>query len=122
MTRSVKLLAAVLLTALMFLSINDPAGADVPSVPTAGAAGATQAAATTGPADQGVLPVGEDGKPLNLDFETGDLRDWTQTSGNAFTGQPVKGDAIRARRKDQQSRHQANFWIGTYEVREDGPR
>jgi hypothetical protein len=26
-----------------------------------------------------VLPVGADGKPLNTDFETGDLRDWTAT-------------------------------------------
>ena len=28
------------------------------------------------PHDAGTLPVGEDGKPLNTDFETGDLRDW----------------------------------------------
>src|SRR4051794_19347684 len=27
--------------------------------------------------DVGVLPVGADGKPLNLDFETGTLKDWT---------------------------------------------
>src|SRR5829696_7258984 len=37
----------------------------------------------------GVLPVGDDGKPLNLDFETGDLRDWTST-GAAFVGQPIR--------------------------------
>jgi hypothetical protein len=38
-------------------------------------------------ADDGVLPVGSDGKPLNLDFETGTLKDWTAT-----------GDASRANR------------------------
>src|SRR5258708_204108 len=37
------------------------------------------------------IPVtGADGKPLNLGFEDGSLRDWTAT-GDAFTGQPVKG-------------------------------
>src|SRR6185369_1432295 len=39
----------------------------------------------------GVLPVGENGKPLNLDFETGTLSDWT-TEGDAFKNQPVQGD------------------------------
>ena len=33
--------------------------------------------------DQGVLPKADDGKPLNLDFETGDLRDWKE-EGAAF--------------------------------------
>ena len=47
----------------------------------------------------GVLPVGDDGKPLNTDFETGDLRDWT-ASGDAFAGQPIKGDAVNLRRGD----------------------
>ncbi|MGB7161074.1 MAG: PVC-type heme-binding CxxCH protein, partial [Tepidisphaeraceae bacterium] len=69
----------------------------------------------------GVLPLGEDGKPLNLDFETGDLRDWT-ASARAFEGQPIKGDTINARRGDMHSRHAGNFWIGTYEVNNDGPR
>src|SRR3954467_6247882 len=27
----------------------------------------------------GSLPIGKDGKPLNLDFETGTLKDWTPT-------------------------------------------
>ena len=43
----------------------------------------------------GVLPVGADGKPLNLDFETGTLKDWT-AEGDAFKGQPIKGDTVAA--------------------------
>ena len=45
--------------------------------------------------DVGVLPVGADGKPLNLDFETGTLKDWT-AEGDAFEGQPIKGDTVVA--------------------------
>jgi putative membrane-bound dehydrogenase-like protein len=76
----------------------------------------------TKPAGAGVLPVGDDGKPLNTDFETGDLRDWTVLNGQAFTGQPIKGDTVNARRGDLHSKHAGNYWIGTFEVREDGPR
>jgi hypothetical protein len=36
-------------------------------------------------ADPGVLPVGADGKPLNLDFETGTLKDWTATGSSPGT-------------------------------------
>jgi putative membrane-bound dehydrogenase-like protein len=72
------------------------------------------------PNDIGVLPLGADGKPLNLDFETGDLRDWT-LDGDAFKGQPVKGDTVKARRGDMQSRHQGQFWIGGYEKLQDKP-
>ncbi|MBX7105412.1 MAG: DUF1080 domain-containing protein [Gemmataceae bacterium] len=68
-------------------------------------------------ADEGTLPVGRDGKPLNLDFETGDLRDWTPT-GDAFTGQPVKGDTVTTRRRGQ-SRHQGEYWMGGFERRGD---
>ncbi|MEA2736203.1 MAG: hypothetical protein QOE14_2654, partial [Humisphaera sp.] len=83
---------------------------------------AADAPPATQPAEAGVLPVGEDGKQINTDFETGDLRDWKQLSGNAFNGQPIKGDAVSARRTDQRSRHAGNYWVGTYEVSEDGPR
>ena len=79
-------------------------------------------AQTTQSSDAGTLPVGDDGKPLNTDFETGDLRDWRALSGNAFVGQPIKGDTIAARRPGMRSNHVGNFWIGTYELREDGPR
>jgi putative membrane-bound dehydrogenase-like protein len=71
--------------------------------------------------DEGVLPVGADGKPLNLDFETGTLEDWTAT-GTAFNNQPIKGDTVHPRRADMYSRHQGNYWIGTYERQGDRPR
>ncbi|WP_020468841.1 PVC-type heme-binding CxxCH protein [Zavarzinella formosa] len=71
-------------------------------------------------ADDGVLPVGTDGKPLNLDFETGTLKDWTAT-GDAFKDQPIKGDTVAARRGDMRSRHQGQWWIGGYEKYSDKP-
>ena len=74
----------------------------------------------TARADDGVLPVGADGKPLNLDFETGTLKDWTAT-GAAFKGQPIKGDTVAARRGDMRSKHQGNYWIGGYEKVQDPP-
>ena len=62
----------------------------------------------------GVLPVGADGKPLNLDFETGTLKDWT-AEGEAFKDQPIKGDTVHPRRGDMKSNHQGDYWIGGYE-------
>ena len=70
---------------------------------------------------EGVLPVGADGKPLNLDFETGTLKDWT-AEGDAFKGQPIKGDTVSRRRKDMKSQHQGQYWIGGYEVNQDRPQ
>src|SRR5260370_27126830 len=70
---------------------------------------------------EGVLPVGADGKTLNLDFETGDLRDWTAT-GEAFKGQPIKGDTVAPRRSDSQSQHQGQYWIGGFEKLGDKPQ
>ena len=63
---------------------------------------------------RGTLPVGADGRSLNTNFETGDLRDWT-ASGTAFTKQPVVGDAVLARRAPMTSGHAGKFWVGTYE-------
>jgi len=71
-------------------------------------------------ADDGVLPVGPDGTPLNLDFETGTLKDWTAT-GDAFKDQPIKGDTVLPRRGDMKSRHQGQFWIGGFEKHGDKP-
>lgn len=62
----------------------------------------------------GVLPGGPDGKPLNLDFEQGSLKDWT-ASGGAFANQPVRDDAVAKRLADAKSRHQGEYWIGTFE-------
>ncbi len=70
--------------------------------------------------DVGVLPLGADGKPLNLDFETGDLKDWT-LEGEAFKGQPIKGDTVNPRRGDSHSRHQGQYWIGGFEKLQDKP-
>ena len=67
----------------------------------------------------GVIPVGEDGDPLNLDFETGDLSDWT-AEGNAFEGQPIRGDPVRVRRDDMDALPAGDFWVGGYELHGDG--
>ena len=69
----------------------------------------------------GTLPLGKDGHPLNLDFETGTLKDWTAT-GNAFDAQPNQGDTVAARRADMKSNHHGTFWVGTYEVAGDAPQ
>jgi putative membrane-bound dehydrogenase-like protein len=69
----------------------------------------------------GVLPVGADGGPLNLDFETGTLKDWTAT-GDAFVSQPINGDTVSKRRSDMKSQHRGNYWIGTFETAGDKPK
>src|SRR5580658_1570303 len=71
--------------------------------------------------DIGVLPVGADGKPLNLDFETGTLKDWS-AEGKAFEKQPIKGDTVQPRRSDSRSQHQGQYWIGGYERLGDQPQ
>ncbi len=72
-------------------------------------------------AAEGVLPKGADGRPLNLDFEAGNLSGWT-AEGNAFTGQPVEGDMVAKRRGDMRSDHQGRFWIGGFERLGDAGR
>ena len=69
----------------------------------------------------GVLPVGADGKPLNLDFETGTLKDWV-AEGDAFRDQPIPGDTVHPRRSDNKSDHQGKYWIGGYEKHGDKPQ
>ncbi len=78
-------------------------------------ASALLSSAATAADPVGVLPTGRDGHVLNLDFETGDLRDWTAT-GTAFKGQPVRGDRVKARRADMSSHHTGEFWIGGFET------
>jgi len=63
--------------------------------------------------ESGTLPLGLDGHPLNTDFESGDLRDWT-AEGDAFEAQPIRGDSP-ARRQRESSLHEGDFWIGGYE-------
>jgi putative membrane-bound dehydrogenase-like protein len=69
----------------------------------------------------GLLPAGRDGKPLNLDFETGTLKDWV-AEGEAFKNQPIKGDTVFPRRNDNKSEHQGDYWIGGYERHGDKPQ
>ncbi len=66
----------------------------------------------------GSMPTDAGGRPLNFDFETGTLKDWT-AEGDAFAGPPVEGDTVAARRSDMKSRHAGRFWIGGYEGRGD---
>ena len=86
------------------------------------AAGLLAAALTQSlPAADGTLPLGKDGQPLNLDFETGTLADWV-AEGAAFEKQPVRGDTVAPRRSNMKSGHAGNFWIGTYEIAGDAPQ
>lgn len=72
-------------------------------------------------AANGIRPVGADGKPLNLDFETGTLQDW-RAEGAAFDKQPVHGDTVVKRRQEATSRHTGDYWVGTYEFFGDVPQ
>ncbi|MDB5353388.1 MAG: hypothetical protein JWN86_4635 [Planctomycetota bacterium] len=62
----------------------------------------------------GTLPTDQAGKPLNLDFELGSLKDWT-VDGAAFKDALIEGDAVGSRRSDMKSEHQGKFWVGSYE-------
>ena len=87
----------------------------------------TQADAQADPAKQPAAAAGgfpataADGRILNLDFEKGDLSDWT-TEGLAFERQPITGDTVHTRRADSISGHAGRYWIGTYEIAGDGPQ
>lgn len=51
---------------------------------------------------------------VNSNFEKGDLTNWTAT-GDAFKYQPTKGDNPTVRGRNQPSKHQGKYWIGTFE-------
>ncbi len=76
----------------------------------------TAAAASSGAGDA-IQAAGDDGKPLNLGFETGTLAGW-KAEGDAWEGQPVKGDTVAARRHGN-SHHVGEYWIGGYEKNGD---
>jgi putative membrane-bound dehydrogenase-like protein len=80
-----------------------------------------QAASKPPTAADGFPAKAADGRTLNLDFENGDLSDWT-AEGRAFERQPIDGDTVRPRRSDSVSGHRGNYWIGTYERGGDGPQ
>jgi putative membrane-bound dehydrogenase-like protein len=71
----------------------------------------------------GHLPLAADRKPLNLDFETGSLKDWT-ADGDAFKDQPVRGDIPSGPRARDGKRAdpQGEFWVGTFERAGDAPQ
>lgn len=56
--------------------------------------------------------------PPELDFESGTVRGWT-AEGNAFRGQPIRGDTVAAREPDRRSGHAGEYWIGSYELAGD---
>ena len=89
----------------------------------AGGASLPPGPAGAAPHPNGLLPFGPDGKPLNTDFETGDLRDWTAT-GDVAKGQPTKGPINQARKfgAGRVANHVGDFWFGGYEKFEDQPK
>jgi len=97
--------AAALLSVLLTLSTPRSARPAEPGSPSEGA---------------GTLPADKNGRPLNLDFEAGDFRDW-KAEGDAFAGRPVKGDAVFARRNDMHSRHAGDYWASSFEGHGDRP-
>ncbi|HLX62438.1 MAG TPA: PVC-type heme-binding CxxCH protein [Planctomycetota bacterium] len=61
-----------------------------------------------------IVPLGANGKALNLNFETGTLDNWKAT-GDAFEGQPINGDTVSRRKPGERSNHAGQYWIGGYE-------
>jgi putative membrane-bound dehydrogenase-like protein len=112
-----------------FVENVTPAPAPVPGtttpptpLPAAAAPKPANAAGAGAALPQGTLPLGKDGKPLNLDFETGTLKDWT-AEGEAFQGQPIKGEIDQKRKfgAGRFANRQGEYWIGGYEKLEDKP-
>ncbi len=63
-----------------------------------------------------VLPVNlAFARSFNNDFETGDLTDWEEKTGDAFDFQPTWGDNPTARNRGQPSQHQGDWWLGLAE-------
>lgn len=60
---------------------------------------------------EGILPA-KDGRPLNFDFESGTLGDWT-ASGDAFADQPVRKDPSPLHEEDMQIGHSGNYFVSS---------
>ena len=69
--------------------------------------------------DIGHAPRASDGTELDLGFESGNLAGWTAT-GNAFKDQPVNRDGIANRWRGQSSNKQGDYFIGGFEIVQDG--
>ncbi len=95
--------------ALSLISLASRATAAAPPV-----TGAASASAGSPSGSAGELPRGLDGQPLNLDFERGTLDGWV-AAGEAFAGQPVKGDTVTARGRGMKSEHVGEYWVGGFE-------
>lgn len=54
-------------------------------------------------------------RSFNNDFETGDLTDWEEKTGDAFDFQPTYGDNPTERNRGQPSQHQGDWWLGLAE-------
>ena len=104
--------------AVALFVLSSPLHAADPAPAAAEPKAETAAASTAAPQPQGIKPVGADGRPLNLDFETGTLADWT-AQGAAFAKQPVRGDTVSKRRPETPSNHQGEYWVGGYETAGD---
>jgi hypothetical protein len=95
---------------------GDPSVHSATASPEAGfRKGIELACAGTAAAAQTPPPSSTDGG-TTWDFESGDLRGWTKT-GTAFDFQPTYGDNPTGRNRGQPSRHQGQYWIGTFEKR-----
>jgi putative membrane-bound dehydrogenase-like protein len=66
-----------------------------------------------------IKPRSADGKPLNLDLETGTLEGWT-AEGTAFAAQPVTVSGPQAPRT-LPTRHEGKFFIGYHRPTGDAP-
>lgn len=62
-------------------------------------------------ADAGIRPEKE-GQPLNLDFETGTLQDWT-ASGDAFEAQPISGTPSPLHEDDMNVRPTGEYFVSS---------
>ncbi len=98
-----------------------PRGATKPTAPPEPPAAPAAPKPDGAKVEEGFPATADDGRVLNLDFEKGDLSDWTAT-GTAFEGQPIEGDTVHPRRADSVSGHQGKYWVGTFERNGDGPQ